>query len=514
MRLLVLCSLLATLSPLSLCERRNPEVCSNDPGFECEGGQFCSIPDGQNSGTCIQAECGTGLAACPVARPLCQSGRCVACVLDGDCSAASTATPVCVAGTCVACRDSSQCRDANKKVCDASTHTCRGCQLHSECSPGVCAKDDTFAMLATPIVAGTCVDASMVNEVDTSCGAGCALQSVLQSVTAAKPYVRVNRYTSNAKITVPALPAGLPTFYVIGPMADSAPTTISAAPQQNLAFSSGTALEVPGGAHIALEGMVISGAKVGIDCVSTSMVPGGQTTRLRIIRSLLAANQQAIKASARCELDIDQTWLGKGPSPAFAALSSSNDATLLLDSTQLRLTNSVLWHNGKPTNTFGGIKVSDTAGLQPSLHIVNSTFAKNDFASAVQQVYAIDCDYATNGNLAIVNTLFWNEPGPTGGYTYVNANCRPAGSTRAVASNEAALTGVGSVTLPEGTALLVDNTNGDLHLRQDAPMTVTGGGVTSFTDGAGRVVNIPRADAENKPRGATSVSIGAFERAH
>ncbi len=515
MRLIVLLSLLAAVSPPSCCERRNSQVCANEAGYECDDGQLCVIPPGQTFGACMQADCGTGQAACPADRPLCVSGRCKACEADAECAAQGSAAPVCIAGACVACRDADQCKDADRKVCDATTHTCRGCQLHSECGAGVCAKDDAFVTLNPPILPGTCVDASKVTEVDVSCGSSCALQTVLASgVSAAKPYVRIGKYSTTGKITVPALPVGLPRYYIIGPLADVRATQAATAPQMSLSAASMAAIEVTAGAHITLEGVIISNSVTGLDCNSKSSMPTGAPTKVALVRSLLGGNQTAIKASTQCELDLDQTWIGKGPTAVFAGIAR-NDTAMVLDSTRLRMVNSVLWDNGKSTPLFGGIKLTDTAGSRPSIHIVNSTFARLEWATTGLMTLAIDCDYATAGSVAIVNTLFLNESTLTAGYTYVRDLCRPAGSLSAVGSNDSALTGVGNVIDLTSAATFIDAPNGNLRLQTAASGTVTGGGVSAFVDGKGGEVSIPKVDFDGKPRGSAAAqsvrSMGAFE---
>ncbi len=508
MRLLILCGLLAAVSPLSPCERRNTTVCANEPGYECDEGQLCQIPAGQTFGKCAQAECGPGLTACPSERSLCLSGLCKACEGDAECQAASPSAPVCVEGTCRACRDNSQCKESSRKVCDTATHSCRGCQLHSECSPGVCAKDDSFATLSPPILAGSCVDASMVADVDNSCGAACSLQTMLASgVSAAKPYIRIGRYTSVSKVTVPALPGGLPRYYVIGPLADTSVTQIAATPQMSLSAPAAAAIEVTGGAHATFEGVVLSNSVIGLDCNSKSSVTAGVQTKVAIVRSIISGNQTAVRAAARCELDVQQTWIGKGPAGAFAS-STRNDASLVLDSTRLRFINSVLWDNGKPTNQYGGIKLTDTAGLEPSIHIVNSTFAKLEFLSA-QMALAVDCDYDTKGSLAVVNTLFLNDTSVAGA-TYLSTQCRPNGSLTAVGSNEAGLAGPNNLTALSAGSTFVDSASGDLRL-QSAAVAVGDGGVSSFSDGKGIAVAVPKVDFEGQARGPSSRSIGAFE---
>lgn len=513
MRLIVLLSLLATVSPPSCCERRNAQVCANEAGYECDDGQLCQVQPGAMFGTCIQAECGVGQATCPADRPLCISGNCKACEVDAECAAQDSATPVCIAGACVACRDGGQCKEADRKVCDAVSHTCRGCQLHSECSPGVCAKDDAFASLTPPILPGSCVDVSRVTDVDGSTCPNCLGMIISTGVSTAKPYVRIGRYSNSVSLRLSSLPAGLPRYYIIGPLADLRATQITTNPQMNLSSGSSAAIELQGGVHATLEGVVISNSVTGLDCNSKSSVPTGVPTKVAIVRSLLGGNQTAIRASAHCELDIDQTWIGKGPTVVFAGIAR-NDTAMVLDSTRLRLVNSVLWDNGKSTPLFGGIRLSDSAGLRKAIHMVHSTFARLAWPS-MEQALAVDCDYATAGSLAIVNSLFLNEDPVSIGSTYVHGRCRPNGSLSAVGSNEADLGGVGNATDLTSSGVFVDAANGNLRLQTAAPASVTNGGIASFTDGTGASVSIPKVDFEGKARGpggsATVRSLGAFE---
>ena len=507
MRFLALCSVLAlaTLPPPSLCERRNPAVCSPDNDWNCPEGQRCAVPDGQAVGTCAPAECVSGAAnSCPVGSPLCVKGLCTKCATNGECLALNPDAPLCDSGRCVACRlDGGDCmKDATKPVCDATTRTCRSCQLHSECASGVCAKDDTYATLSPAqyaIAKGSCVDSSRVN-VCTSCDLSTMLG---MSVDVTRPYVRVDSLTGQQKVTVPTLRPGLPAFYIIGPKGSSdlppSKLTMSGSPTPpSISNSAGTALAISAGAHTIVEGLVISNSKIGIDCMSNGNTP----TRVKLLRSLVGAHDIGIKTAGKCELSIDSSWIGLGPSGGPLAGVGGNILAMQLDSTQLDIVNTVLFHNGVALNKFAGISLSDSGGLSPSLRIANSSFVTHIFADT-NQALAIYCNYQAGGSMSIVNTLFVNNTAPTSGTSYVHSSCRSSSSLNAVASNDASLTSptCSNCITDVNDSILVSPGTGDLHLASSAPDSVANRGVLGITS----------VDMEGLPRGQTQVSIGAFE---
>lgn len=515
MRVLALCGLLAVATQLSLCERRNPALCSLDPGFECEDGKFCSIPTGQSTGTCVQSECTAANNTCSSDQPLCLNGKCSRCENNPECQALNPSTPICSSGLCVACAVNSDCSSATSPICDTASHSCRACQAHSDCSgtgmSGVCAKDETFANLSTTdtslnIPKGSCVPVSKVNVVDPSCVTGsCSLQTEINMVSLQRPYVRVGSVSSSTglPITMPALPSGLPTFYIVGATADLAPSRTIPVQPSTIANTSGQALVIPAGSHTIIEGMVIGNTTVGVECQSD----GVTSTRVKLLRSLVGScTTTGVKAGKKCELSLDSTWIGKGPTDPQLTSYKGNPTALQLDSTQLEMLNSVIWHNNF------GITLSDSGGLNPLVRIVNSTFSGQIIPNA-NKVLVIDCTYATGGKMSIINSLFANATGPGTGNTYVHGNCRQGASPLAgVASNDTMnLTCPTCVADSSITDSIFISTAGDLHLAQSAPTTVTAGGVAQFTDLIGQVT-IPGTDMDGASRGQ-SIAIGAFDTA-
>src|SRR6185436_5308549 len=111
---------------------------------------------------------------------------------------------------------------------------------------------------------------------------GC-FQDRLAEVTAERPYVLIKSPLSlSGRVTLPALRPEVPSFYIIGPSADSAPSALKIAPLR-MSNGGGTAIVVPEGAHATLEGLVIVSSITGLDCASGSLTP----TRLRLLRSYI-----------------------------------------------------------------------------------------------------------------------------------------------------------------------------------------------------------------------------------
>lgn len=512
MRLIALCGLLAVASPVSLCERRNPTVCSLDPGFECTDGKFCSIATGESTGKCVQAECTTASNTCSSDHPICLSGRCVPCQGNQDCQSLNNPdAPICSAGKCVGCASNVDCTVQTAPICDSVSHTCRACQTHGDCSSvaSVCAKDDTFANLSTTdqslnIPKGSCVPASKINVVDPSCAAStCSLATELALVSVQRPYVRVGSVNTTNTVTIPPLPTPpVPTFYIVGPTADFAPSrTIPVAPAS--ITPPGTGLSIPAGSHTIIEGMVLNQSNVGLDCV------GGAQTKVKLIRSLVAQCATGIKAGPRCELSIDSSWIGKGPPDPRLSVYGANAVAMQLNSTQLEVVNSVFFHNGGGSGVFGGVSLSDSMGLNPLVRFINTTFDNHIFADPTRKTLAVDCNYMTNGKVTFLNTLFLNPSAPGALFTYVNSNCRQgANPVASIGSNEAGLSCPSSCVTNVDESIFVDASLGDLHLKSTAPTSITAGGTTQFTDSVGQVP-VPTADIDGVARGA-SAAIGAF----
>lgn len=504
MRLYALVSLLAMLSPPSLCERRNVAVCSTDPGFECGDGQLCDIK-ADGVGECVQAECTSSHNECPAEKPVCGSGRCQVCSGDADCKALSEGKPLseqkqlCEAGRCVGCKTNDNCSGATA-VCDNTSKVCRECSLHTECGMnGVCAKDDTFANLSgasdvEAIPKGSCVAAKHINLVS---GNASALNSAINSASPAKPYIRIVNLSTNTKVSVGSLPAGLPAIYIIGPMADLAPSELTSQPPAILVTGSGQAMGISAGVHTTIEGLVFNTSGTGLDCTG-----GGMQTKVKIVRSLFTANGTALKSTAGCEISVDSSWFG----PLLGL--GANTLAMDLDSSQLDIVNSVFYRNGV-NNMLGGIRIANTVGANPprSVRIVNSSFVEQVFSVPADKVLAIDCKAPMSGTTLILNTLFINSTVPASGYTYVHANCRSASNIVGVASNDDGLSGPNSIADQNlKDEILTDAANGNLRYGQLAMSNVTTGGVASSGG-----VAAPSVDMERKIRKDT-ISIGAFQK--
>lgn len=512
MRLIALCGLLAVATPLSPCERPRTDICTLDPEFKCADGKICSIPAGETTGTCGPPECIATSNTCPDARPICVNSRCVACQGNSDCQGLNnTAAPICSEGKCVGCGTNADCTSPTSPICDSGSHICRPCQTHGDCSKiaGVCAKDSTFASLSSSdltlnIPQGSCVPSTRVNVVDPSCvTTTCSLATALGMVSVQRPYVRVGSVTTTTPVSVPTLPSGVPTFYIVGATADSAPSsTIPVAPSSITA--GGTALLIPAGSHTIVEGLVMYNSNVGLDCAGTT------ATRVKLLRSLVGGCSTGIKAAARCELSIDSSWIGKAPpDPRLTIAGSGNALAMQLNSTQLEVVNSVFFHNGGPGNVFGGVSLTDSMGLNPLVRIVNTTFDNHLGFDTTRKVLAIDCNYATGGKMTLVNTIFLNSGSLGIGHTYVNGMCRQGANPFAgLASNDAALSCASCVTNADET-IFADVTPGDLHLSASAPTSITAGGTTQFNDTVGKVT-IPLTDMDGATRG-DAIAIGAFE---
>jgi hypothetical protein len=329
------------------------------------------------------------------------------------------------------------------------------------------------------------------------------------------PYVDLSHFSSSTpqNLTVPP-PNGLPAIYIVGPLADTPPSTLTMAPSSSLFSVMGPVVAVSPGGIAIMEGLAIANSAGGLQCSS----PGsGVPTQVTLLRSFIGGVtgtnpiNVAIIAYARCQLTLDSSWIGKGPGTEDDI--PGNYQAMKLDSTQLSIVNTVFWQNGNLTSsTFGGISLTDTQGLNPLVRIVNTSFV-DQLVPDGQGVLAIDCQYLTKGMMTTINTLFVNPSAPNSGDTYVRGNCRPSGLTNptlvAVASDDGSLMGPSCVTNVDDS-ILMDPVNGNLHFGTNAPATVTGDGVLSALDSKG-AVPIPTVDMEGKSRGPSQISIGAFE---
>lgn len=518
MRLLSIVGLLASLLSPSLCERRNTAVCSFDPGFECADGEYCAFSPGEDTGTCKPAQCSTSKTStnsCPVNAPLCDRGLCTRCASNVQCSRLSPTTPICdPSGSCVGCREDRECGDALAPICDVTTHSCRPCRAHADCVSGVCAKDDTFASLSAPIRAGSCVDASRINVVSSTCTDAMCFRNVLASAAANKPYILIKGALSlSGRVLFPQLPSDLPSYYIIGPTADTAPSALTSTSPLEMSNPIGTALAIADGAHTTLEGVVIVRSDTALDCGSGSATP----TRVRLLRSFIGDNDTGIVAAAPCELTIDASWLGRGPPPQFSGILRGNQQALRFDGSRLDIVNSVFWNNGAivmGTGVFGGIRITSSA---PRVRIVNTSFVENATYETSRNVLAIDCTNAIGSSMSIINSLFLTSSFSfMPGTTYVHSNCRVNSTLYGTLSNEPALVDPNhSQNLADGTlddSLFVKQSDGNLRIADSASARVRKSGVTQASDAQG-AITIPKLDMDGKSRGDTSRSSGAFEAA-
>lgn len=515
MHVRALFGLFTALISLSGCERRNLDSCRL-PEYPCEDGRFCKVAPGASIGKCESTECTTS-ADCPTDRPNCGTGgRCFACAAASDCSRASTGS-ICDVGRCVECKTSKDCSDKSRPYCEDQSHSCRACKRHSECDSaanardGVCVKDDTLSSLpgTQALNAGMCVPQSRIISVDmTTCSGACTLQDKVNEVSPDKPYVRIGAFNSSTQVTLKHV-SGLPELHILSTLADYPPPDPAAKDKIPIAFltnPTGTVLRIENGMSVTLEGLLIKDSKVGIACIGA-----GNLTRVRILRSLIAASDLGIQTSPGCDLTIDQSWLGEGPRDRFSGLANTTNALAMdLDNTKFEITNSVFNHNS-PTvpGQFGGIWVRNSTATTPG-RIVNTTFARHESSSA-RKALVLDCIPAAT-NITIVNSLFLNSTKPTSD-TYIHAACRSA-NQKYLASDDATLTGEGNATDLIFTDVFTSPTiQGDLSLKMTADPRVRDGGLGQFFDVTSGKNIVPLTDIIGAMRSSTKLSIGAFEAA-
>lgn len=515
------------------CEQRNFDRCLlTGTDFQCEMGKFCkAIPDDPNgAGMCISAECTPGLkpSGCTPDKPVCSAqGRCVGCDPANltQCATLNPALPYCVNQTCVACSAAlgQGCEsDPLHPACDSTTNTCRACALHGECASNVCVKDNTLSTLPNgkALSLGMCVPKSRILTVDeTTCGAACTLPGQLLNASVDFPFLLVNNYSSASPGNVLVKPiAGLPELHIVTATADLSPSKLTAAKAIIKYFAGVGAVTVSPGASVTIEGLIIVSSNIGVLCDSGT-APNSVATSVKLLRSLIALTGTAVQTKAKCQLTLDQTWIGWGPKALSSVLSGGNavnggnNVAMNLDSTQFDIINSVFLHNG--VTTFGGITVTDSLNLAPAGHIVNSTFYRQEGVSVTHNAMAIYCPVAlTKTPLTIFNSLFVNSAGYSlAGKTYVDPNCRAATSFGYIATDESPAPGPGPGIVSGVSGSLFTSTVDDafdLHPLTTAPMSVISGGtVLPFNNTAS-----PLVDMDGTARGKTSVSIGAFEVAH
>lgn len=513
MRLIALYGLFAVA--LGPCERRNTAVCDKTDFPDCESGYYCDIGPTESAGRCVPNECSTTSNTCPAEKPFCSEGRCVSpCSTDAQCMARSTDAPLCISGTCAGCRESADCTNATRPICETASHTCRPCTLHSDCASGVCVKDSVFASLPKPLPQGMCAPSDRVLVVDekTCTGVDCQIQAQVNLASVEKPFVLLKNTGGVKFISVTAPPSGLPEVRIIGPIADRGPASLATLPTgtaitlQN-GSGSGSGLRAQVGASVAIEGVIAANSSMyNVECDSTNRgMSTAATTKVRIIRSLIGGSAFGINATARCEVSVDQSWIGPGGGPLSMVVTGKNDRAMKLDSTKLEVTNSVLWRNGSGS-AFGRIELTDSLGIKPAGRIVHTTFVSQDFG----MVLAIEC--STNAGLSIVNNLFLNESAPAMNISYVNSKCYAGGVFVGNAWNDANSTVMNTFKDVVYTDL-VSPATGNLRLKETAPVSVRNQAVTSASDAQG-TIPLPLVDLDGLGRGGTSRSVGAFEGMH
>jgi len=518
MRVSASLGLVVLLASLAGCEQRNFDRClPGNAEFACETGKFCKpIPNDPNGvGMCVTSECtvGAAVSTCPVDTPVCSGGRCVACTSDDDCKATSATQLFCLKdkGRCVECRTPSDCTIGSAKpACDQSDGMCKPCTRHDQCSTQVCVKDETLNVSSVPaamrLKTGDCVKSDGILLVDVNCTSCGNLQTQINAASIDKPYVLVKTYDEKTPINV--LPkVGLPELHIVTSTADSSPALLTQAPPATMHYQNMTTplLTVHGGASLTLEGMLIYNSSTGILCDSDNGA-GAVPTGLTVRRSIIGLTDHAIKTKPKCQLTLEQTYIGMGPA-SFGSFTGGNFEALNLDATSFDISNSVFNHNvGMPPTIFGGITVSNSISA-PGLtgRIVNSTFYRHE-PTMPGVPLAIQCS-GTAPTFNIFNTLFVNTATfPMAGRTYVGSSCRTASTFDYIATDETLpITPGGSKIIAASESALTAPLGGDVSLVKTAQGIATGGAKT-FNG-----IASPAVDVRGAARGATTVAIGAFE---
>ncbi len=544
MRVSASLGLVVLLASLASCEQRNFAHCiPSDPNFACEEGKFCKQNDVDKEngvGTCEDSQCtiGESPSRCTsAAAPICTTqGRCVGCTNSTQCAALGAAQPFCfidsgkTEGTCVACNVDKDCDPTYDlaattmspttltptPACDKSTHTCRACALHSECASGVCAKDDTLKSLSRPIALGMCAPRDRVLTLDTLQGVcpapACSMQSTVTMATADKPYVLVKNYDrmKGGSISLAVIPS-LPEQHIVGATSDLSPSALGTAkPKVELQGNGVPAINVGAGVSVTLEGIYVHDTVVAaISCNSLNTT----ATSIKLLRSIISTSDVGIRTSGMCSLVVDQSWIGTPPNQASPA---GNSQAMTLDSTDFKIINSVFDRNiSIAPNSYGGITLTDT-GKPGTLQgvIVNSTFYRHEGLQTNRPALAVYCPDAPK-SLTIFNTLFVN----TSAFKQTNP-MKPFVDPKCYSATGSALGYYATDEKPAPSAanVIADITDGIFTnagsamlslLPTASPKALITGGAKTFNG-----IPSPTVDAEGKPRGATSVSIGAFEVAH
>lgn len=519
MRMSASLGLVVLLASLTGCEQRNFDRClPGNAEYGCELGKFCKpIPgDANGVGMCVTSECTVGAAVntCPAETPVCSAGRCIVCSGDDDCKASSATQQYCLkdTGRCVECRMPSDCNARSPKLgCDKSDGQCKPCTRHDQCSTEVCAKDETLDVGSIPVAmrlkSGDCVPANRILTVDVNCVSCGNLQTQINAATIDTPYILVKTYDEKSPINVNAK-AGLPELHIVTSTADSSPALLAQAPPATMHYQNMAVplLTVHGGASLTLEGMLIYNSSTGILCDSDNGTGTTVPTGLTVRRSIIGLTDQAIRTRPKCQLTLDQSYIGMGPA-SFGSFTGGNFQALNLDGTSFEIVNSVFNHNvSMSAGVFAGITVSNSTSA-PGLtgRIVNSTFYRHEPSGSLP--LAIRCS-GTPINFTIFNSLFVNTATfPMAGRTYVESSCRsPSGFDYNATDESLPITGAGTNFITATESILTGPQSGDVSLVKTAQSGALTGGVKTFNG-----VTAPTVDVRGATRGATKVSIGAFE---
>lgn len=373
------------------------------------------------------------------------------------------------------------------------------CASNADCNSHVCAKDDTLARLpsGSEIVINTCVPESRILRVEPACQPNCSVQNQVNMASMEKPYVVIGNVESNTKISIQALPPSLPILHIIGDNADYMPIGITRA-SSRFRVSGGTAIEVGPGANVVLDGVSVSGSATGLLCDSQGMLMNPVATQVTIRNSVFASSSLALQSKAKCDIRIDRSWFGDS---VIAGLNTANqDMAIQSDSTALTINNTVFYKNGKKQPAlFGGIRISDAAGIGNVVKLINNTFYGLEGLSAQRSALMIDCVTPPSAESIIVNNIFVNDLAPAAGTTYVGMNCRsPATVFLANGWNEVAT----AETIAFSSAMFVAPETWNLRLKAEATEAARLAGNRMYATGF---------DLEGLPRNPLQCSLGAFQ---
>lgn len=537
MRALLLCALLVALPT---CERRNPQFCDGVEFF-CARRQRCDVL----SRSCIDVggpgpvtDCDAA-SSCPGEQPLCDAEArvCRACDAGEDlrCAQRDARTPRCLGPSCVECispgaesREAPECSRQKAQqpspVCDRLGNACRPCKLHRECDSGVCAKDTTADAYGVP--QGSCVPSDQVMVVDPSlCSESgpvfCTPRQALSRLDPKHRYVvfrKSARAEDFSELEIGRFENQGVDLHLIGPLADGPPTA-GPYPRVEIGAPGRRGFVVNRKSRVTLEGFLIRGADVGVQCFGD----GPNTdTQVRVLRSLLAENGTALSVHDDCLLTLEQSWLGRGPKGGAFGELRGNGLSIDVTRADFAIRNVVFSDNGDVArDLFGGIRV--TAGLGGGVEgrrvssLVNSTFYGHSawITTGGARYTALVCEAPINGRLVVMNTLFFQDPKAPIYERYVTPSC--GGLVYNVASEDATLSANGSVVLPR-TELpgFRDAPSRDLHVGRAAVASpawqqVLRGGAAAVTAGS-QEVRAPAVDLDGAPRSQPGrVTMGAYE---